>query len=339
MRKVVIIILLIFGSNWSFSQTGVIIENKAIHFFIEQAKDTIDFIVVDTILNQNKPIFLWCQGSLPVPLFCEIENRGYYFFGGGISNFDYHKIVKDFHLVVISMPKTPVLAKKENLNSSLQYIPNSDKPNQFLTEYVEADYLDNYVLRAKTVLSFLKEQKWVSNEKLVIAGHSQGTKIAAKIAVNDKNVTHLGLFAANPFGRIDQFVRQARLDAQLGNITWDKADSLMNGLYKSYKQVDNIDYQKKYPGWKAGKTFSETFYDDWLTLNIPIYLSYGTEDITSDLCDLIPLFFIEKGKDNLTLKRHIGLDHNFFEVDEKGIANYNKGHWKEVMQQFTSWIK
>lgn len=339
MKKIAILALLIFGNNWSNGQTGVILENKVTHFAIEQEKDTIDFIIVDTILNEKKPIFLWCQGSLPVPLFCEVENSEYYFVGGGIPNFDYNRIVKDFHLVVISMPKTPVLAKKENLNNHFQYVTNSNQPNQFLTEYVEADYLDNYVLRAKTVLNFLKEQKWVSNEKLVVAGHSQGTKIAAKIAVNDNSVSHLGLFAANPFGRIDQFVRQARLDAQLGIITWEKADSIMNELYESYKQMNNIEYQKKHPSWKAGKTFSETFYDDWLTLDIPIYLTYGTEDISSDLCDLMPLFFIEKGKTNLTLKRHLHLEHNFFEVDEGGRANHERGHWEDVMNEFINWIK
>lgn len=339
MKETALLVLLVFGINWSFGQTGVVLENKVTHFAIEQEKDTIDFIVVDTILNQKKPIFLWCQGSLPVPLFGEIEDDEKFFVGGGISNFDYGTIVKDFHLVVISMPKIPVLAKKENLNHSFHYIPNPKEPNQFLPAYIEADYLDNYVARAKTVLNFLKEQDWVSNEKLIVAGHSQGTDIATKIAVNDNNVTHLGLFAANPFGRIDQFVRQARLDAQLGKITWEKADSLMNDLYESYRQLDSEEYQKKHPSWKAGKTFSETYYDDWLKLNIPIYLTYGTEDIGSDLCDLMPLFFIENGKNNLTLERHLHLEHNFFEVDEDGRANHDKPHWNDVMQGFVTWVK
>jgi len=137
MIKIVIITVLIFGGDWSFSQTGTIIENKVKLFSLEQEKDTIDFVVIDTILNQKKPIFLWCQGSLPLPLFCEVEGYGYFFIGGGLSNIDYKKIVKDFHLVVISMPKIPVLAKQENLNSSFHYIPNSERPNEFLPEYVE----------------------------------------------------------------------------------------------------------------------------------------------------------------------------------------------------------
>lgn len=333
------VLFLSFYCTICFGQTGKIIENQATLFSITTKKDTIDFIVVDTILNQKKPVFLWCQGSLPLPLFCEIEGYGYYFFGGGVSNFNYKKICQDFHLVIISMPKTPVLAGKKNLNSRYQYVPNPEKPNEFLHEYIAADFIENYVSRADVVLKFLKKQKWVRKDKLVIAGHSQGTKVATKIAVHNPDVTHLGMFAANPFGRIDQFVREARLDAQLGKTTWQKADSVINETYEFYRQVNNPDSIAANPGLKSWKTFSETYYDDWLTLNIPIYLAYGTEDRVADLCDLVPLFFIGRNKNNLTLKRYPGLEHNFFEVDKNGRALHEKGHWEEVINEFITWIK
>ncbi|MCF8278276.1 MAG: hypothetical protein K9J17_16230 [Flavobacteriales bacterium] len=339
MKKIALMTAMLVWSSFSFSQSGTIIQRKAILFSLEEQSDTIDFIVVDTVLTQKKPIFLWCQGSLPIPLFFEIENYGYYFSGGGVSNFNYGKISEDFHLVIISMPKTPVLAKKEHLDNRYQYVSSQEKPNEFLNEYMEADYLENYVRRANFVLSFLKKQDWVTSEKLVVAGHSQGTKIATKIAVQNKDVTHLGLFAANPFGRIDQYIREARLDAHLGKITWEEADSLMNDNYEFYKQVNNTDSLENNPSLLSWKTFSETFYDDWLTLDIPIYLAYGTEDRTSGLCDIVPLFFIEKGKDNLTLRRHLGLEHNFFELFDDGRTNHEKGHWEEVMGEFRKWIK
>ncbi|MFT5823003.1 MAG: pimeloyl-ACP methyl ester carboxylesterase [Crocinitomix sp.] len=339
MKKTAHTLTIFLFSLTSFSQTGSVIENKATLFSIEQKNDTIDFIVVDTLLNKTKPVFLWCQGSLPIPLFCEIPDYGYYFLGGGVSNFDYKRIVKNFHLVVISMPKTPVLVKKENLNSGFEYIPNPNMPNEFLPAYVAADYLENYVERAAAVLKFLKKQKWVSNEKLILAGHSQGTKIATKIAIQNKKVTHLGLFAANPFGRIDQYVREARLNAQLGTISWARADSLINDNYAFYNQINNKDSISANPSLKAWKTFTETYYDDWLSLNIPIYLAYGTEDRTADLCDIIPLFFIEKNKNNLTLKRYLGLEHNFFELSENGRVNHEKGHWNDVMMEFINWVE
>ena len=339
MKGLILVITILCYSAISFGQSGELVENKAIKFSIEQASDTIDFVVVDTLLKERKPIFLWCQGSLPIPLFFELGNYGTIFFGGGVSNFNYSEIVDQYHLVVISMPKTPLLVTKKNLNKGSQYIPNPNEPNKFSTEYIKADYLENYVNRAEAVLGFLKEQSWVNNEKLVVAGHSQGTKVATKIASRNKDVTVLGLLGANPFGRIDQMIRQARLDAQLGKITWEEADSTMNRFYKLYEDANNQDSLKQNPSLKAWKTFSETYYDDWLELDIPIYLAYGTEDRVADLCDLVPLFFIEKKKTNLTLKRYIGLEHNFFEVDENGRAIQEKNHWEKVIEEFLNWIE
>lgn len=339
MNKIVLTLIASFTLHIATCQKGNIIQEKVTHFQIKNANDLIDFIVVDTVLDEKKPIFLWCQGSLPQPLFGEMNERGYYFQGGGIANFNYQKIVEKYHLVVISMPKTPVVVSKENLNDRFLYVPDLSKPNDLSKEYIEADFLDNYVIRANAVIQFLNTKSWVKTDDFVVAGASQGSKVATKIATNNNQTSHLGLFSANPFGRIDQYIRQPRLDAQLGKISWENADSLINRQYDFFIKAHNKDSVEKQPRLSAWSTFSEPFYDDWLSLDIPIYLAYGTEDRTSDLCDIIPLFFIQENKDNLTLKRYLHLEHNFFEVEENGDVNYQKGHWNDVMMEFLKWIE
>ena len=71
---------------------------------------------------------------------------------------------------------------------------------------------------------FLRKQKWVDNSKLIVAGHSQGSKVATVIALNNKKVTHLGLFGANPFGRIDQNIRNYINEDEIKEITWEIAN-------------------------------------------------------------------------------------------------------------------
>ena len=78
---------------------------------------------------------------------------------------------------------------------------------------------------------------------------------------------------------------------------------------------------------------------DWLELEIPIYLAYGTEDRAADLNDIVPLFFIQERKNNLTLKRYLGLEHNFFELDEAGKIDLEKPHWNDVMMAFLEWLQ
>lgn len=332
-----IIILILLSSNSVFSQKMEIIDNKAIHFELTREKDTIDFIVVDTVLTKRKPIFLFCQGSMPMPLFIKMRNNSLFMFGGGISNFDIKSITKYYHLVVISMPKTPLIASLKHLNKSYCYIPDTTKQQQFKKEYYLADYMENYVERANLVLNYLKKQAWVDSSNLIVAGHSQGAKIATVLTSINKDITKVGLFGLNPFGRIDQMIRQERKYAESGAKTWGEAEKRMNYWYKFWGKANDKELVKKQPQYIAWKSFSKPTINQLLEIEVPIYITYGTKDITSDLCDLIPILFISKGKENLTLKRQIGLEHNFFGVKENGRADHNKRHWKDVMNEFIEW--
>jgi pimeloyl-ACP methyl ester carboxylesterase len=337
MKKLQKTIIILFLVQISFGQNQKIINNQAIQFSLKQKNDTIDFILVDTKTDAKKPIFLFCQGSLPMPLFVKPEKEEMWMIGGGITNFDLNEIKKNYHLIVISMPKTPVIANGKDLNKSYCYIPNPNEPDEFDKEYVKSDYLENYEKRANEVFKFLRKQKWVDNSKLVVAGHSQGSKVATVITLNNKNVTHLGLFGANPFGRIDQRIRDYRKNAESKQITWQEADQKIDSTYQMLRDSYNVDTLKKEPYLLAWKSFSKPLLNDWLKIKVPTYLAYGTNDIASDLCDLVPIFYIQNSKTNLTYKRYLNLEHNFFEVNDDGRANYEKEHWKEVMNNFVKW--
>jgi dienelactone hydrolase len=319
------------------AQTPSVLHHQAVHFQIKKAADNIDFIVIDTVLTQKKPVFLFCQGSLPLPLFVSDPKYGTFLIGGGVSNFDVKAIREHYHLVVISMPETPVTVPTSNLNDNYCYVPDSTQKTMLDMAFFKADYLENYVQRAQAVLRFLSRQSWVDASRLVVAGHSQGSKVAAKIARANKKVTHLGLFGANPSGRVDQFVREARKKAERGDISWEEADQLMEQHYQNYKAILQPDAEKTDPTALATRTFSEPMLDDWLALHIPIYLAYGTHDIVADQCDLAPIAFLQQGKNNLTVKRYLRMEHNFFEIGADGRAQYDKAHWAAVMQAFVDW--
>lgn len=319
------------------AQQKKVINDEVTTYSLQTKKDTIDFIIVDKVVNEKKPIFLWCQGSLPVPLYINFENYGLWLHGGGIANFDYEKIRKHYHLVVISMPKTPLIVNDSMLNDEKWYYGDSPNKNIPSITFQMANYYRNYITRAIKVLKFLKQQNWVDNSKLVVAGHSQGSKIATGIAANYKNVTKLGLFASNPLGRIDQSIRKLRKEAEQGRISWELADKQMEKQYEYFKTAIDPEKMAKDPSLLAWSTFSDPMIEDWLMFNKPIYLAYGTNDIASDFCDLIPLYFIRQRKNNLTYKRYFNLEHNFFELNDQNEIDHTKPHWKEVMDSFLQW--
>jgi pimeloyl-ACP methyl ester carboxylesterase len=337
MSKLKIILFILYVIQPSYAQNLKVVNNEAIHFTVQHKKDVIDFILLDTKLDAVKPVFLFCQGSLPIPLFVQPDKEPLWMIGGGVTNFDLNEIKNHYHLVVISMPNTPVIVGETNLNKAYCYIPNPLEQDEFDKDYIAADYVENYESRAQHVLKYLLKQKWVSNSKLIVAGHSQGSKVATLIALNNKKVTHLGLFAANPFGRIDQNIRYYRKKAEQHQLSWEEADERIEAQYELLKNAYDAKKVSTNPELKAWKSFSKPILNNWLKIEIPTYLAYGTNDIASDLCDLVPLFYIQNSKTNLTYRRYLNLEHNFFEVDEKGVVDYEKDHWKEVMNGFILW--
>ena len=334
--KLIFTLNLLFIFTINFGQKLDVINDESTHFQIRGDKEKIDFIVYETKLETKKPIFLWCQGSLPYPLYVN-SKEGIWMIGGGIKNFNIKNIVKNYHLVIISMPKTPVIANENQINERYWYFGNSKDRNSVTSEFNQADYLENYTNRAIKVLKFLKKQKWVDNSKLIVAGHSQGSKVATKVAKNYKKVSKLGLFGANPFGRIDQDIRDYRKDAEDKLISWEDANNKIEKRYQYYENANNPEKIKENPDLLAWKSFSEPLIDDWLEIKKPIYLAYATNDIASDLCDLVPLYFIRAHQTNLTYKRYLNMEHNFFEVNPDGSPNHDKPHWEEVMDSFVSW--
>ncbi len=340
MNKILVVFIFSIVCNAQvFSQTSRVINSQVTAFKIQDKANSIEFVVLDTLLNEKKPIFLWCQGSLPIPLFIDFGTEGYYFSGGGVSNFNHSEISEKYHLVIVSMPATPLVANQQELNANFQYIDTTKSDLSFSDEFVKSDYLDNYVSRASSVLKFLQKQKWVDQSELIVAGHSQGCRVAAKLGATNKKITTIGLFSPNPFGRIDQLIRQARVDAEHGKISWRTADSLMNEYYKMYKTSADQNATTNNFSLRSWNSFSETFYDDWLDLKARLYLAYGTEDISSALCDIVPIFFIEDQNENLHLKRYIGLEHNFFPINNQGQINYDNPHWPIVMDEFIEWLE
>ncbi|WP_286858514.1 hypothetical protein, partial [Sphingobacterium sp. UBA7625] len=86
--KFFIQVLFLLIVHISFAQRKQVINNEVTAFKIENKQDTIDFIVIDQDLTKKKPIFLWCQGSQPVPLYFNFKKNGLWMDAGGITNFD-----------------------------------------------------------------------------------------------------------------------------------------------------------------------------------------------------------------------------------------------------------
>lgn len=301
-------------------------------FSLKSKNDTIDFVVANADLTVKKPVFLFAQGSQPVPLFVVIP--GQTVAPIPLANFDLENLNKYYHVVVISMPKTPVVVGQEHLTPWYSYTPDTSNVNAVLDAFLIADNLDNYVSRANKVLDFLSKQKWVDNSRLVAAGHSQGSEIIAQLVATNSKITHAGLFGFSPLGRVYERVWLNYKEAMKGNISWDQLDKMQQQQYEFQKKLAADKGEDI--GMIAWKSFTGIGFEGLAKIKTPLYVAYGTEDKCAFLNELIPLYFIQAGKTNYEVKRYPDLEHNYFPVVE-GKADYTRGKWPEVMNDFISW--
>ena len=334
------IIFFIFITFDIFSQDhGLISRLDARHFQLKNSKDTIDFILINGNIDVPKPVLIFCQGSNPVPLITVLPNGKKFITS---INFDYTKMAKDYHLILISMPNTPIEIPKHNLSNDYCFISDSTDQHSYFPTYLANNYADNYVRRTKTVIDFLSMQKWVSANKIILFGHSQGSKVVVGASFNNPKVFKVGYASGNPIGRIDQLIREQRKLISDGRISQEEGQKQIESIYEMWRQINEspnaITTEFGDPN-KTWTSFSKPQIDELLKIKQPLYVVYGTADITSNFCDLLPIFFIREHKNNLTLKPYLGLEHNFFEIDNDGHPIYTKGHWQEVIDDFLLWTK
>ena len=179
-------------------------------FKIKGSKDTINFIVSDTSFRIKKPVFIFCQGSLPYALFYKEDSIHTW---QQAIPFEYKKYLKNFYFVVISKPGIPVFSY--TADSDYFYIePISKKTPR---KYFDNDNLDYRVAATNDVINYLLKQRWVDKTEIILAGHSEGSKVVAKVCASNKNVTNAILLAPNLFSRFDQGIKETQRD-----VYWEK---------------------------------------------------------------------------------------------------------------------
>lgn len=331
LRIMIIITLVFFTLGVKCQKT--IGNLDAITFSVPEDNDTIYFIKINKDVETPKPTIIFCQGSQPIPLV--IESTPNDFFLPAI-NFNYSRLSNRYNLIIISMPHIPVIATQANLNNQFAFITNPADQHSFPKSYLEDDYLTKYVDRGNKVVNFLINQKWVVKDSIFIVGHSQGARVATKIALQNKHIAALGFLSGDPLGRVTQNIRRIRLMQRTGQLTPSDAQARIDEIYTKWERL-NADPEMA--GASSIVSFSAPLLDDLLEIKIPIYIAYGTEDIAAEYCDLLPICFIQNHKTNFKIVPYPGLEHNFMEIDSSGNPDPNKFHWDEVFRGLIDWIE
>ena len=275
------ILLLIFSFSFTIELKGQLPTPEKLgfrHLQILFQKDTVEILVASKKGEElkTKPIFLFIQGSLPTPLIISYNKTLTY----PVFPFSLDSLLEMFHVLIIGKPYIPLVSKKEDLTNDLNYV--DPVTGEYPTGYVSRNYIDYYVERNLYVLSYLQGQNWVSKNEIVIAGHSEGSTIAAKMASVSDKITSLVYLSGNPFGRIMSVIERSRVLESDATSLAEKDFAIWEEIVKN--PTDSISGSDTY---KATYEFSNPPIQYLQKLTIPVLIMYGTKDYCSPYNDFL----------------------------------------------------
>lgn len=206
-------------------------------YYLNEKKDTTSFIVLSDDFEKKKPVLIFLQGSLPVPLMLNAYDENHQMVFSFLKKETVDTLKQQYHLVAISMPTVPLIVDMEHVDDNISYVKEKEPESVFYPEYHKANVLPNYVRRTKGVINFLNKQKWVDKGHISLFGHSQGAKVAIVAAVDNKKVHKVGFSGGNPFGRNDHVIRGYRYDAMLGVATHEQVQHAVDYFYKAWEDM------------------------------------------------------------------------------------------------------
>lgn len=313
-----------------FGQTAV--ENFGYrHFQIEYLGDNVEFIVKSKKGEEKnrKPLLIFIQGSLAKPLI-KYKNDGNHY---PPFPFSEQLFTDKFHLVAINKPGVPLLENENNLSKRGEFV--DIRTGLPFLGYTKNNNLEYYTERNGKVLRYLLNQDWVDSSVIVVAGHSEGSSIATKMATKNKNITHL-IYSGGTiyYPRILSMVSQDR-ETETKEESWVEKD------FEYWNDVNenptDISREHGFNSYKGTYSFSESLNIDLKELKIPVLISYGTKDSACPFNDLFKIEVIQDNLKNIQFLSYIGLEHNYFPIKNDKI-DYSKFGWDNVTKDWIKWI-
>ena len=325
------ILVFIFFTGSVLGQNKTLEDLGYRHIVYQYKTDKVDILIKSKKGEENikKPLFFFCQGSLPIPLVISDE-KGIY----GVYPFNPDSLSVIFHLVIVGKPSVPLIANVKTLTSDFLY---KDSLGKIPKAYNDRNLPEYYVSRNIAILKFLRKENWVSQEQLIVAGHSEGSTIAATMATEYQKISHLIYSGGNPLGRIMSIVQEGR-SSESDTSSSKEGENAINYWQQVVKNRSSIDANHG-DSPKTTFEFSNPPIAALEGLKIPVLVSYGTKDWGAPFIDYLRVDMIRKEKTNFTFLPYIGTDHNFFPVSIDNKPNYSIFNWDRVANDWRKWLE
>ena len=336
---VVYLILKFTLSNLSAQESFVSLDDAGYkHYAVEdtatlfECPDSIHFIMSG---NSPKPTIFFMQGSSANSLFVLRDGKLYKY----IVNVAPKDIYKNFNLVFISKPGIPIILPSESGSA----IGDLSKKQKHIFD--SCNIKPYYLSSLKQVYNYLKEQKIILNDNNYLMGHSQGYGIVAKYAAVypddfDKIVCMSSSIYNIPAIRVNQYYKKAYQGKESQSDTKNSINKVYykyRSMYKLSKDTANqyyLYYRKDISLWR------DLTIDYLIQIKKPLLVVYGMDDADASDNSVLPIIFISKHKENLSVFAYPNYGHNYYEqiYDAEGKPLKKVKHWHDVFIDVSNWL-
>lgn len=327
MSSKTILFALLLLQTIGVSQTEIFSKLNVNYFQFNFNNTKVDVLVKSKKGEENlkKPLLVFCQGSMPVPLI--LKDSTTHFLIGFPFNTD--SLTKKFHLVIISKPKVPLVESSNKLNSDFTIQDTSLRK-----EYSKLNLLSYYSQRNNFVIKELLKKNFTNSKMLVLAGHSEGSTIVAEMTKSNPLVTHLIYSGGNPYGRIVSIVNKSRTQendsvsiAEEEFRYWEDILNHPNDIDISNGDTYKTTYQFSQPQLQNLKNFKK-----------PILISYGSKDFSAPYIDLMRIEFARQKIKHISYLCYLNTEHNFFPINKCGEVSHSVFNWDKVATDWYYWL-
>ncbi|MFT3738637.1 MAG: acyl-CoA thioester hydrolase/BAAT C-terminal domain-containing protein [Breznakibacter sp.] len=302
-------------------------KQKLKEYFISDKGDTIRFYIHTADNLKKEKVFLYIQGSGDLPLVngdnaepCCYNNYPRKL----MADFP-----KDYAFVYIQKVGLPYYTKTLD-----GYTPSQT--------FIHRNNVLDRAEVANKVINYIKRRIYPDAKIIAVLGHSEGSDVVVKLATRNKHITHICFSAGNANAQIFNDILFTRRDMLSGNISAAQAqakiDELMNGFNQIYLKPNSTQDYFNGDTYKWNTAINEPPINNLLKLNIPIFLTIGSNDdkVPVEASDLVVVEFIRNRKNNLTSKVYLNCNHNFEEIKEDGTKI---SRWNEMFFDFLNFVE
>jgi len=343
MKKIIFLIPLLFVQH-VFAQ-GVEPKDwglKAFHIKDAQLGD-INFYVTDEGIDQEKPLLFIAQGSGGLPTMILVQYGEKSLQLGTVPPDLIMRFSDQFHVAYMGKAGTPFCDTVKVEEVKPREILENYQPSE---EYIQKCGLEWQVQASLLVIDSLCNMLPISGNKVIALGVSEGGRVVPRLAVENKNITHLVCMVSGGLNQFYSSIINKRIDAATGKLSHQEAQVIVDSLFGVYEKIysdphstEKSWYGHPYQRWASFCT--DIPLEHLAELDIPIYVLSGSADRNAPVlqADYIKLEFLRLGKTNLTYRVLPGCEHSLYEVvvedgKEKGIS-----HRDEAFGMVVDWIK